>query len=79
MFVLRNIALILNGIICTVPANTIHCPNAGLMLARRLRRLANINPTLGQYIKFAGLTYCGLKNIQNYTVSQSGTANLNRN
>ena len=32
------------------PANTIHRPNAGLMLARRLRRRPNINPALGQYI-----------------------------
>ena len=33
------------------PANTIHWPNAGLMLARRLRRRPNINPALGQCIE----------------------------
>ena len=39
------------------PANTIHCPNAGLMLARRLRRRPNINSALGQCIVFAGKLY----------------------
>ena len=39
------------------PANTVHWPNAGLMLARRLRRRPNVNPALGQCIVFAGLLY----------------------
>ena len=30
-----------------LPANTIHWPNAGLMLARRHRRRPNINPAMG--------------------------------
>ena len=38
------------------PANTIHWPNAGLMLGRRWRRRANINPAFGQCIVFAGWT-----------------------
>ena len=36
------------------PANTIHWPNAELMLARRLRRRPNINPALDQCIVFDG-------------------------
>ena len=36
------------------PANTIHSPNAVLMLARRLRRQLNINPALVQCIVFDG-------------------------
>ena len=36
-------------------ANTIHRPNAGWMLSRRLRRRPNIHPALGQRIVFAGL------------------------
>ena len=39
----------------TIPANTIHWPNAGLMLARRLRRRPNINPALDQCIVLAGM------------------------
>ena len=45
------------------PANTIHWPNAGLMLARRLRRRPNINPALGQYIVFAGIGHWEKKTI----------------
>ena len=37
---------------CT--ANTTHRPDVGPMLARRLRRRANIGPTLGQCVVFAG-------------------------
>ena len=37
------------------PANTMHSPNAGLMLARRLRRRPNINPASVQCIVFDGL------------------------
>ena len=36
------------------PANTIHSPNARLMLGRRLRRRPNINLALGQCIVFTG-------------------------
>ena len=36
------------------PVNTIHWPNAGLMLGRRRRRRANINPALGRCIMFVG-------------------------
>ena len=36
------------------PANTTRWPNAGLMLAHRLRRWANIKPALGQRVVFAG-------------------------
>ena len=36
------------------PANTILSPNAGVMLAHRLRRWVNINPALGERIVFAG-------------------------
>ena len=42
------------GLFC-FPTNMIHRPNAGLMLARRLRRQPNINPALGQCIVFTGL------------------------
>ena len=34
--------------------NTTRCPNVGLMLAHRLRRWSNINPTLGQHIMSSG-------------------------
>ena len=37
-------------------ANTIHWLNAGLMLARRLRRRPNITPALGQRLVFAGIS-----------------------
>ena len=40
----------------TIPANTTRWPNAGLMLAHRLRRWASINPALGQCLVFAGIT-----------------------
>ena len=36
------------------PENTRRWPNAGLMLAQRRRRWANISPTLGQRLVFAG-------------------------
>ena len=36
------------------PANTIRWPNVGSKLGRRRRRWANIEPTLGQRIVFAG-------------------------
>ena len=38
----------------TTPVNTLGLPNAGSMLARRRRRWANIEPTLGQRNVFAG-------------------------
>ena len=37
------------------PENTRHWSNAGLMLGRRRRRWANMNPTLVQCLAFAGL------------------------
>ena len=37
----------------SIQANTTRWPNAGLMLAQRRRRLANINPALAQRIVFA--------------------------
>ena len=36
------------------PANTRHCTNDGFMLAHRLRRWPNINPTFVQRLVFAG-------------------------
>ena len=42
-------------IIVNIPANTTRWPNAGLMLAHRLRRWANISPALGQSVVFAGI------------------------
>ena len=36
------------------PANTKNRPNAGSMLGQRLRRCSNIEPTLGQFLVFAG-------------------------
>ena len=36
------------------PVNTRHCTNVGLMLVQRRRRWANIKPTLGQCLVFAG-------------------------
>ena len=39
------------------PASTIRRPNAVSMLAHRLRRWPNIEPTLGQRIVFAGLSF----------------------
>ena len=38
------------------PTSTRRLPNAGSMLARRLRRRSNIEPTLGKYPVFAGIT-----------------------
>ena len=38
-----------------IPANTTRWPNAGLMLAQRRRRWANISPALGQRVVFAGI------------------------
>ena len=43
-----------------IPANTRHSPNAGLMLAQRLRRWSNINPALGDRLVIAGLLGCHL-------------------
>ena len=39
------------------PANTRRWSNAGLMLAHRLRRWANISPALGQRLVFTGNKY----------------------
>ena len=39
----------------TFPANTKHWSNVDLMLAQRLRRWPNINPTLDECILFTGL------------------------
>ena len=36
------------------PANTTHLPNVGPMLDQRRRRWANIGPTLGRCVVFAG-------------------------
>ena len=36
------------------PSNTRHCPNVGSILGHRLRRWSNIEPTLGQFLIFAG-------------------------
>ena len=41
--------------------NTIHWPNAGLMLGRRRGRWANINPALGQCIVFSGIVLESIK------------------
>ena len=38
-----------------LPANTRRRPNAELMLGQSRRRWANINPTLGQGLVFAGI------------------------
>ena len=38
-----------------LPANTRRLPNAGLMLAHRLRRWANISPALDERVVLAGL------------------------
>ena len=38
-----------------IPANTRRWPNVGLMLAQRRRRWANVSPTLGQQLVFAGI------------------------
>ena len=42
-----------HGLHRAVPTNMIHLPNAGLMLGRRRRRRANINPALGQCVVFS--------------------------
>ena len=38
-----------------IPANTIHSPIVGSMLAHRLRRWPNIDPTMGESIMFPGI------------------------
>ena len=51
-----SIASMTDNVCCAgIPANTVHRPNAGLMLARRLRRRPNINPAFGQCSVFAGI------------------------
>ena len=42
------------------PENTKRWPNVGLMLVQRLRRWANINPTLGERLVSASLHICML-------------------
>ena len=42
-------------LIAYIPANTRRSPNVGLLLAHRLRRWPNINPTLGERLVFAGI------------------------
>ena len=42
------------AVLTTTPANTRRWPNAGLLLAHRLRRWTNNSPALGQRIVFAG-------------------------
>ena len=39
----------------TFTANTRCLPSAGLMLAQRRRRWANIDPALGEHLVFAGI------------------------
>ena len=61
----------------------IHRPNAGLMLGRRRRRRANINPALGQCIVFSGtlpyrrrlLYQC--RNAARYYISANATRSPN--
>ena len=38
-----------------IPTSTTDFPNAGLMLAQRRRRWANISPALGQRVVFDGI------------------------
>ena len=38
-----------------IPENTTHRPNVGPMLARRLRHLPSIGPTLGLCVVFVGM------------------------
>ena len=52
-----------------VPADTTRWPNAGLMLAHRLRRWANINPALGQRVVFAGVKHVFGHKIEKYLAS----------
>ena len=40
-----------------IPAKTRHWTNVGSMLGRRRRRRANIEPTFGQCLVFAGMRY----------------------
>ena len=40
-----------------IPANTKRWPYVGLMLGQRRRRWANIKPTLGQPLVFAGMAH----------------------
>ena len=53
------------------PANTIHWANAGLMLAQRRRRWANIKPALAQCIVLSGLVSSGVEEFRWYS-NQSG-------
>ena len=46
--------LVFAGLCFHSPADTTHCPGAGLVLAHRLRRRARIGPALGQRVVFAG-------------------------
>ena len=45
---------VLTDVICGNPANTRRWPNVGSMLTHRLRRRANIEPTFGKRLVFAG-------------------------
>ena len=47
------------------PANTGHCPCVGSMLAHRLRRWPNIEPTHGQCPVFAGYILIMITNYNN--------------
>ena len=47
------------------PENTRHWPTAGLMLVHRLRRCPNIEPILGQRLRFAGWEMDGQRSIRN--------------
>ena len=43
------------NVVSLLPANTIHRPNAGLMLVHCLRKWHNIEPPLGRWLVFAGI------------------------
>ena len=43
------------SLLVPIPANTGHCPCVVSMLAQRRRRWANIEPTHGQCLVFAGI------------------------
>ena len=53
----RECELINRQINVILPANTRNFPNVVLMLGRRRRRRANINPAMGQCIVFAILLH----------------------
>ena len=56
---MEDISVTFSGYVCLfieVTSQQTRLANTGLMLARRLRRRPSINPALGKYIIFAGIT-----------------------